>query len=107
MNRVPLFLVALLVIGWTLALNMSAPDANAAPRTYNVGTVAGHAHCRTTMPTTGTAVVRCSANWSKRLRPCPTDDSSNCYWNARVRGNGLGTSYIDVRGVTYSVKSAR
>lgn len=28
------------------------------------------------------------------LPPCPTEDSTNCYWDAEHRGNGVGTSFI-------------
>lgn len=27
-------------------------------------------------------------------RPCPAEDSNNCYWDAEVRGDGQGRSYI-------------
>jgi len=26
--------------------------------------------------------------------PCPTEDSDNCFWDADVQGNGLGTDVI-------------
>lgn len=33
------------------------------------------------------------------LAPCPTEDSSNCYWDARTRGNGRGRSFwVDDHG---------
>lgn len=32
------------------------------------------------------------------LDPCPTEDSTNCMWNASERGNGLGDSFIDING---------
>lgn len=35
------------------------------------------------------------------LRPCLTEDSSNCYWDADHRGNGLGTSFVDIDGKLY------
>lgn len=28
------------------------------------------------------------------LRPCATEDSTNCRWNAHTQGNGLGHSFI-------------
>lgn len=28
------------------------------------------------------------------LPPCPTEDSSYCYWDASERGNGLGRDFI-------------
>jgi hypothetical protein len=35
------------------------------------------------------------------LSPCAAEDSENCYWNAQDRGNGEGTSFIRLDGVTY------
>jgi hypothetical protein len=35
------------------------------------------------------------------LRPCPVEDADNCYWDAARMGNGQGTSFITVDGVTY------
>lgn len=29
---------------------------------------------------------------------CPTEDSRNCYWNARTQGNGVGQSFVDING---------
>jgi len=29
--------------------------------------------------------------------PCPTEDSINCYWDARLQGNGHGHSFYSVR----------
>lgn len=28
------------------------------------------------------------------LRPCATEDSVNCYWDAQTMGNGIGTDFI-------------
>lgn len=33
--------------------------------------------------------------------PCATEDSSNCYWSANEQGNGLGVSFLDIRGTAY------
>ena len=30
-------------------------------------------------------------------QPCRYEDSVNCYWDARLRGNGLGHSFYSVR----------
>lgn len=35
------------------------------------------------------------------LPPCPTEDSSQCYWNAAEQGNGTGASFIDIGGTAY------
>ena len=37
----------------------------------------------------------------RTLVPCPEEDSDNCYWDAAQRGNGVGTSFITLDGVTY------
>lgn len=29
---------------------------------------------------------------------CAAEDSHNCYWDAAHRGNGLGTSFVDIGG---------
>lgn len=31
---------------------------------------------------------------------CPTEDSSNCKWDAQVQGNGLGHSFVVVGNTT-------
>lgn len=36
--------------------------------------------------------------------PCATEDSTNCYWDANVQGNGQGNSFIDVNGTAYYVR---
>lgn len=33
--------------------------------------------------------------------PCATEDSDNCYWNASLNGNGLGSSFVVVNGEYY------
>ncbi len=32
------------------------------------------------------------------LPPCLTEDSANCYWDAKSRGNGRGRSFVDIGG---------
>lgn len=32
---------------------------------------------------------------------CAQEDSTNCYWDATIRGNGQGNSFIDVDGTAY------
>ena len=32
--------------------------------------------------------------------PCQTEDSYNCTWYADVQGDGQGTSFIDIAGLT-------
>jgi len=35
------------------------------------------------------------------LAPCPTEDSTNCFWDAPNVGNGLGTGFVDINGVLF------
>ena len=35
------------------------------------------------------------------LVACEFEDSTNCFWNAQVQGNGIGESFVDVNGVAY------
>lgn len=37
------------------------------------------------------------------LPACTTEDSTDCYWDATVQGNGTGTSFIDIDGVQHTV----
>lgn len=30
--------------------------------------------------------------------PCEVEDSVNCYWRADLRGNGQGTSFVNIEG---------
>lgn len=32
---------------------------------------------------------------------CATEDSTNCYWDATLHGNGEGRSFIDIDGTLY------
>lgn len=32
--------------------------------------------------------------------PCETEDAMNCTWLAQTQGNGQGTSFIDIMGLT-------
>lgn len=32
---------------------------------------------------------------------CPTEDSHNCFWDATIRGNGRGNSFIDIDGTAH------
>jgi hypothetical protein len=29
---------------------------------------------------------------------CPVEDSTNCYWDASIAGNGIGTSFVNIEG---------
>jgi hypothetical protein len=37
------------------------------------------------------------------MKPCKFEDSHNCYWDAKTRGNGRGRSFVDLAGVVYYV----
>lgn len=34
---------------------------------------------------------------------CATEDSHNCFWDATIKGNGQGNSFIDINGTAYYV----
>lgn len=36
--------------------------------------------------------------------PCPEEDSRNCWWNAAKRGNGEGTSFLNLHGHYHYVR---
>lgn len=31
------------------------------------------------------------------IRPCLTEDGTNCYWDSRTQGNGVGHSFFSIR----------
>lgn len=33
--------------------------------------------------------------------PCPTEDSTDCVWDANTQGNGEGRSFFDIDGTTH------
>ena len=35
------------------------------------------------------------------LTPCPTEDSTGCYWDASIRGNKVGQSFVNINGNVY------
>lgn len=79
----------------------TAPADADAHTYYNVGRVAGHPGCSTTLPRVIRAHVQCLDGWHRTLVRCAEEDSRNCYWNAAHRGNGRGRSFIDVHGRAY------
>lgn len=38
------------------------------------------------------------------LPPCPTEDSTNCIWDASKRGNGQGQSFVGIGGTVIFIK---
>jgi hypothetical protein len=38
---------------------------------------------------------------AQHLRPCPLEDSRNCFWDSGERGNGSGRDFIDLNGKVY------
>ena len=53
------------------------------------------------------AVLALGCTWQRAstvpadLPLCATEDSINCRWDSQLQGNGVGSSFIDVNGVTY------
>jgi hypothetical protein len=39
--------------------------------------------------------------------PCLTEDDSNCYWDATVRGNHRGHSFVNIEGRYYYAEDGR
>lgn len=58
-----------------------------------VGTVAGAVLTVTGSATADTVQAPRPYGWHIPAKPCKTEDSSNCYWDAGVRGNGKGRSF--------------
>ncbi len=52
---------------------------------------AGLAGVATAQPTSEPTPVPLPASVN---RPCPTEDSFNCYWNAKEQGDGHGHSFV-------------
>lgn len=48
-----------------------------------------------------TVVGACALVPSPALPPCAAEDSDNCFWDATVRGNGEGRSFVSLDGVVY------
>lgn len=38
---------------------------------------------------------------SDALPACAQEDSHNCFWDATIKGNGQGNSFIDINGTAY------
>lgn len=38
--------------------------------------------------------------------PCAVEDDQNCYWIASEAGNGIGSSFVNVRGALYPLPGA-
>jgi len=53
----------------------------------------GQAHAQNLRPDYGPAHTQRMGVPRWMTRPCATEDSVNCYWNARRAGNGQGRSF--------------
>lgn len=42
-----------------------------------------------------------TAHGGLSIPECATEDSTNCFWDATIKGNGQGNSFIDVNGTAY------
>lgn len=47
--------------------------------------------------------VTLSTGKTRELAPCRVEDGRRCYWQADVRGNRIGRSFVVIGGVRYSV----
>ena len=89
-----------LIVGAGCALPPTAPEVPAQPVATEPCTVG-------TLSAEGVCVQ--DGEWGDvTLIPCPTegeDLSLDCYWDAAVRGNGGGTSFIQFGGEVYYPES--
>jgi hypothetical protein len=46
-------------------------------------------------------VLATLASVAVEMPPCEYEDSTNCYWNAKERGNGFGHSFVSINGRSY------
>lgn len=69
---------------------IDGPDQEVMRHNY----ITSHVHIKGTRWTYVT--LRDGSEWA--ASPCRQEDSRNCWWNARVRGNGLGTSFLNLNG---------
>lgn len=35
---------------------------------------------------------------------CPTEDATDCAWDASTHGNGTGSSFVDINGTAYYIE---
>jgi len=67
-----------------------------------VGAAAAHSDQEPAHATpTPTPTVTVTATPEPTLPPCEYEDSDNCAWDAGEQGNGAGTSFVTLNGVTY------
>lgn len=48
-----------------------------------------------------------SEDQTTTLRPCVYEDSSDCFWDARKRGNHKGRSFVNIDGHVYLLRGVR
>lgn len=48
-----------------------------------------------------------NAGGTLELKACANEDSQNCYWDATMRGNGQGRSFINIRGHLFYEEAGR
>lgn len=97
------YIIALLA---TIAAVLVSSPANAAEaRTVRLEPPTRHVqHVAVTSARPGpgsTLVIRFNTGSKWRVVPCKWEDSRNCYWDARSRGNGHGRSFVTLKGKTY------
>lgn len=98
------YIVALLA----LALLTLASPAHAGTGTVRLKAPThsvAHVKVKSVTPVRGAVRVRFNTGSKWRVVPCKHEDSNNCYWNARKRGNGIGTSFVTLKGKTYAIRS--
>lgn len=107
------------VVGLTLAVMVGAAlILFLTPRSYSAQPYGGCAEAWQAPQSQGAADCR-KAGWlvkarlvvgpkgyvrALRVGPCEYEDSRNCYWDAGRMGNGVGNSFVDLRGKAFYVK---
>lgn len=44
------------------------------------------------------ALLQTSVTFPSHLNPCPHEDEDNCWWDASTMGNGIGDSFVVIKG---------
>ena len=93
-NRSALWMAAGLIAGCATMATMAActPDPTPAP------VVSVEAPPVVVDPVTDSRFVLIDDVAYALRTPCPEEDSPDCYWDASTRGNGVGTSFVNIGG---------
>lgn len=95
----------LAILATVAAMLATAPAHAGEARTVRLEAPTRHVqHVRVVKvtPARGESIrVRFNTGSLWRVAPCKWEDSNNCYWDARKRGNRKGRSFVTLKGKTY------